>query len=60
MFAFARELVNGRIPAKRAYKVDRAIDFDAMNCKPADFPLSPSLYKPSRTLLPAMPLQGLC
>lgn len=44
MFAFAREIVNDRIPGFHNYRASEPIDFDH-NLEPVDFPVSDSVYK---------------
>jgi carboxyl-terminal processing protease len=44
VFAFARELVNGRLPAFPSYKVPGAIDFDH-ELQPGDFVVTDQLFK---------------
>ncbi|MBV9958660.1 MAG: S41 family peptidase [Acidobacteria bacterium] len=44
LFAFTRELVNGRINGFESYKVQRAIDFEH-KLQPADFPVNEALYQ---------------
>lgn len=44
MFAFAREIVNDRIPGFHNYRASEPIDFDH-NLEPLDFPVSDSVYK---------------
>ena len=44
VFAFARELVNGRIAAFEAYKVQQAIDF-SHDLQQSDFPMTDALFK---------------
>jgi carboxyl-terminal processing protease len=44
VFAFSRELVNGRIRDFEAYKVQQAIDF-SHDLQPSDFPITDALFK---------------
>ena len=44
IFAFVRELVNGRIAGFDAYKVQRPIDYEH-NLEATDFPITEALYK---------------
>lgn len=44
VFAFARELVNGRVPDFEAYRVQQAIDF-THDLQPSDFPITDPLFK---------------
>lgn len=44
IFAFTRELVNGRIRGFEAYKVQQAIDF-SHDLQPSDFPVTDTLFK---------------
>lgn len=44
VFAFTRELVNGRISDFEAYKVQQAIDF-SHDLQPSDFPITDRLFK---------------
>ncbi|MCM3873862.1 MAG: S41 family peptidase [Pyrinomonadaceae bacterium] len=44
IFAFSRELVNGRIRDFEAYKVQQAIDF-SHDLQPSDFPITDTLFK---------------
>jgi carboxyl-terminal processing protease len=44
MFAFTRELVNGRVAGFPAYRVSRPIDFNH-ELVPLDFPISDSIFK---------------
>lgn len=44
IFAFTRELVNGRVRDFEAYKVQRAIDF-SHDLQQTDFPMTDSLFK---------------
>jgi carboxyl-terminal processing protease len=44
IFAFTRELVNGRIRDFEAYKVQQAIDF-SHDLQPSDFPITDDLFK---------------
>ena len=43
IFAFALDLVNGRVPQFASYKVDKPIVFEH-DIKPTDFPVTDSLY----------------
>lgn len=44
IFAFTRELVNGRVRDFEAYKVQQSIDF-SHDLQPSDFPITDSLFK---------------
>jgi carboxyl-terminal processing protease len=44
LFAFTRELVNGRVAGFEAYKVQRAIDFNH-KLQTSDFPMTDALYQ---------------
>ncbi len=44
VFAFTRELVNGRVRDFEAYKVQQAIDF-SHDLQPADFPMTDPLFR---------------
>ncbi|HYO62451.1 MAG TPA: S41 family peptidase [Pyrinomonadaceae bacterium] len=44
VFAFARELANGRVSGFDAYKVQRPVDY-AHDLTPADFPMTDALFK---------------
>ncbi|MBA3515131.1 MAG: S41 family peptidase [Pyrinomonadaceae bacterium] len=44
VFAFIRELVNGRVREFEAYKVQQAIDF-SHDLQPSDFPVTDALFK---------------
>ena len=44
IFAFSRELVNGRVDGFDAYKIQRPIEFDH-GLQPADFPITEALFK---------------
>lgn len=44
LFAFTRELVNGRVRDFEAYKVQQAIDF-SHDLQPSDFPITDALFK---------------
>jgi carboxyl-terminal processing protease len=44
VFAFTRELVNGRVRDFEAYKVPQAIDF-SHDLQPSDFPITDALFK---------------
>jgi carboxyl-terminal processing protease len=44
IFAFSRELVNGRVRDFEAYKIQRAIDF-SHDLQQTDFPMTDSLFK---------------
>ncbi len=48
VFAFVRELANGRIKGFEDYKVGRAIDFER-DIKPDDFPVTDNLFKAFKT-----------
>ncbi|HKC62618.1 MAG TPA: S41 family peptidase [Pyrinomonadaceae bacterium] len=45
VFAFVRELVNGRIQGFDSYKVQRGIDFEHTKLQSTDFPVTDDLYK---------------
>ncbi|MDQ3818063.1 MAG: S41 family peptidase [Acidobacteriota bacterium] len=45
IFAFVRELINGRIPGFDSYKVQRGIDFEHARLQSTDFPMTDELYK---------------
>jgi carboxyl-terminal processing protease len=47
LFAFTRELVNGRMPAFPQYQVERGIDFDR-ELQPDDFPVTEDLFNAFR------------
>lgn len=62
IFAFTRELVNGRVRDFEAYKVQQAIDF-SHDLQPSDFPITDQLFKAFKefvandpSLRPAAPL----
>ncbi|MCM3901371.1 MAG: S41 family peptidase [Pyrinomonadaceae bacterium] len=62
IFAFTRELVNGRVRDFEAYKVQHAIDF-SHDLQPSDFPVTDALFKAFKefvandpSLRPAAPL----
>src|SRR5687767_2421873 len=44
IFAFSRELVNGRVRGFEAYKVQQAIDFNH-DLQPTDYPITDALFK---------------
>ncbi len=44
IFAFTRELVNGRLTGFDAYKVSRTVDFNH-RLQPADFPMTDAIYQ---------------
>ena len=44
MFAFTRELVNGRLPGFPQYRVERGINFDK-ELQPTDFPITEDVFK---------------
>ena len=44
IFAFGRELVNGRVEGFEAYKVQKAIDY-RHDLQPSDFPVTDPLFK---------------
>ncbi len=44
VFAFAREVIAGRVSGFESYKIDRAIDFDHQ-LAPTDFPVTDAVYK---------------
>ncbi|MGH9931048.1 MAG: hypothetical protein ACREA9_17710, partial [Pyrinomonadaceae bacterium] len=50
LFAFTRELVNGRVPSLTAYRVAGSIDFDH-ELRPADFPVSEEVFKAFREFM---------
>lgn len=45
IFAFTRDLINGRIPGFDSYKVQRGIDFDHNKLQATDFPVTDELFK---------------
>ena len=45
VFAFVRELANGRIQGFDSYKVQRGIDFEHTKLQSTDFPMTDDLYK---------------
>lgn len=45
VFAFVRELVNGRIPGFDSYKIQRGIDFEHTRLQSTDYPVTDDLYK---------------
>jgi carboxyl-terminal processing protease len=44
MFAFTRELANGRVPGFESYRVQKPIDF-SHELQPTDFPVTDALFK---------------
>ncbi len=58
IFAFVRELVNGRINGFESYKVARAIDF-SHNIKAEEFPVNDNLYKAFKTFVTNEPAYKL-
>lgn len=44
IFAFALELVNGRVKGFENYKVDQPVDYN-YDIKPADFPITPGVFQ---------------
>jgi carboxyl-terminal processing protease len=44
MFAFSRELVNGRLPGFPQYRVERGINFEK-ELQPTDFPITDDVFK---------------
>jgi carboxyl-terminal processing protease len=54
IFAFSRELVNGRINGLDNYRVQQAIDFDH-ELQPTDFPVSDSLFRSFKEFVAADP-----
>jgi carboxyl-terminal processing protease len=45
VFAFTRDLINGRIAGFDSYKVQRAIDFNHSKLQASDFPVTDELFK---------------
>jgi carboxyl-terminal processing protease len=45
VFAFVRDLINGRIPGFDSYKVQRGIDFEHSKLQATDFPVTDELFK---------------
>jgi carboxyl-terminal processing protease len=58
IFAFVRELVNGRINGFENYKVPRGIEFNH-ELKPTDFPITPELYRAFRAYVASKPFYKL-
>jgi carboxyl-terminal processing protease len=54
VFAFSRELVNGRINGFDSYRVQQAINFDH-DLQPTDFPITDSLFRSFRDFVAADP-----
>ncbi len=54
LFAFTRELANGRIPSLPAYKVSRSIDFEH-DLQSLDFPMSDVVFKGFKDFVAADP-----
>jgi len=50
IFAFARELISGRVGGFDSYKVNRPIDFDHQ-LAPTDFPVTDAVYKAFKTFV---------
>lgn len=44
VFAFALDLVNGRVPGFESYKINKAVEYD-YDIKTSDFPVTPALYQ---------------
>ncbi len=55
VFAFTRELVNGRVRGFEAYKVQQAIDF-SHDLQPSDFPITDPLFKAFKEFVANDPL----
>ena len=54
IFAFARELVNGRVAGFDSYKAQRPIDFNH-DLQPTDFPATDALYKAFKDFVASKP-----
>lgn len=54
IFAFSRELVNGRVNGLDNYRVPQAIEFDH-DLQPSDFPSSDSLFRSFKEFVAADP-----
>lgn len=57
LFAFSRELVNGRIAGFAGYKVQRGIDFEH-GLQPTDFPMTVALYRAFKDFVVSRPELG--
>ena len=54
MFFFSRELVNGRVAALEAYKVQKPIDFDHA-LPPTDFPITDAVFNAFKEYMASQP-----